>query len=208
MLKNNKTKRKRVKSLKRGLKIGSDLDGIFISLPPCVPARLIDFLYRNGISLPKKTRSKIHYTIPGSLEKKIRIITHYPLLRLPIKKNLNTLQILSSKNTDIYLISSRYSFLKKRTDHLLKKHCLNKYFNETYFNYDNKQPHIFKEKILTQLQLDIYIDDDLSLLLYLSKKVPKVEFYWHSNSHTNMKLPKNVRKIKTLSEIYKYVKIT
>lgn len=196
------------KRSKNVLKIGTDLDGIFISLPPYISPRVIEFLYKNGFSFASSNRRKLHYVIPGYFEQKIRLISHSSFLRQLIKKNAKELKAWDSKNIDIYLISSRYNFLRSKTERLLNKYELLGRFKETYFNYENKQPHIFKEGILKKLNLDVFIDDDLSLLLYLAEKFPRIRFFWCSSISSDETLPQNITIIKKLSDIYKHIKIT
>lgn len=178
------------------MNIGFDLDKIFVNLPPLVPAKIIDWLYK------EKTNHELKYRMPSRLEQVIRIFSHYPAFRPPITKNLKYVQSLIPANKNKYfLISSRFSFLKKRTNNLIKKHNFNKIFNAMYFNYSDEQPHEFKDKTIKKLGLDIFVDDDLQLLEYLTDKNPKVKFFWLNNK-INKKMEKNLFAIKRLSEIF------
>jgi hypothetical protein len=154
------------------MRIGFDLDKVFINYPPLVPYFIID-------RLSKKPTQDLSYRFPGNWEKKVRIWSHTVSLRPPIEKNIEVLEELSrNKKLDLYLISGRYSFLKKRTQEWFKKYNLDKNFKRMYFDYENEQPHIWKNKILRQLQIEKYIDDDLELLLYLAEQNPTIQFYW------------------------------
>lgn len=192
--------------------IGFDFDKVFINYPPFIPYFLIDFLYK-GESVFKKNPSKkssLHYRIPGRVEQKIRILSHHPIFRTPIKENVDALKEISGKDkVTTYLVSSRFSFLKKRTDGILKKYSLDKYFDGVHFNYDNKQPHIFKEETIKKLKIDTYIDDDLQLSLFLSKSLPHLKIFWVKNGNAaDVELPKNVIPIKNLKELNKHLKLT
>lgn len=185
------------------MNIGFDFDKVLINYPPFIPYKLIDFLYKGRFVFEKDVKEKdLKYRFPGILEQKIRVISHYPMLRRPISKNIDVLkQISKNKKNNTYLISSRYKFLEKRTSLLVKKAQLYKYFNDIYFNYNNIQPHIFKENTIRKLKIDIYIDDDLDLALYLAKRNPKLTLYWIKDREINAKLPKNITPIKDLSEL-------
>src|SRR3989344_7472943 len=155
------------------MKIGFDFDKVFVDYPPFVPDFLIDYLYKNH------KNSKEIYRFPNALEQKIRIFSHFPVFRHPIKKNVDVLKILSNKKgNEIFLISSRYSFLKKRTEKWLELFGLKRYFKGIYFNYNDEQPHIFKHKKIDDLKLDYYIDDDIDLLSYLENKGIKTKLFW------------------------------
>lgn len=189
--------------------VGFDFDKVFIDYPPFIPYFFIDYLYK-GSSVFRKNRIKntvLHYRFPGTLEQKIRILSHYPIFRHPIKKNISALQKLSNhKECKVYLVSSRFGFLKKRTDNILNKYKLDKYFDGIYFNYNNQQPHAFKEETIKKLKIDTYIDDDLDLAFYLAKKIPTLKIYWVKDGrHEEHDLPKNITAVKDLEELYNFI---
>ena len=98
------------------MKIGFDLDKIFIVYPPLIPDRLIDRLYR------KKTSGKLLYRIPSRPEQAVRRLSHISFFRPPIQKNITFLKSLTAKNHELYLISSRFQFLESATTALLRKY--------------------------------------------------------------------------------------
>lgn len=178
------------------MNVGFDLDKIFINFPPFVPSKIIDLFYK------EKTNHELKYRIPSKIEQIIRGFSHYPIFRPPIIKNIEYIKNLSLTNTNkYYLISSRFSFLKKRTDNLIKRYHFDKIFNAMYFNYSNNQPHKFKDGIMKKLNLDMYIDDDLQLLEYLVDKNPKTKFFW-LNGKISKPLKKNLFAIKNISEMF------
>jgi hypothetical protein len=177
------------------MNIGFDLDKVFINYPPCLPSQLFDKLYK------KKDNGILVYRIPQYPEQLIRKATHLPFLRPPITKNLEFLKSIPKAHNKLYLISSRYHFLEKATERVTKKHGLDKIFDKMYFNFKNKQPHIFKDEIIRPLKLDIYIDDDLSLLKYVAKNNPNVKFFWLTKQRDKQVLPSNITAIEKLSQI-------
>lgn len=189
--------------------IGFDFDKVFIDYPPFIPYSIVDFLYKgSSVFIKNKTGGiALHYRFPGFFEQKIRILSHYSLFRPAIQKNIDVLRKISSKKSGkTYLVSSRFSFLKKRTDAILQKYNLNSYFDGIYFNYENQQPHLFKEETIRKLKIDTYIDDDLDLSLYLSKKFPKLKIYWVTDGRNKeVELPENISAIKNLEELKKYL---
>ena len=178
------------------MNIGFDLDKVFIDYPPLVPDIIFDKLYKrkdNGILL---------YRIPGYPEQLLRKATHFPFLRPAIKKNLEFLKNISKKDNKLYLISSRYKFLEGTTMQLVKRYGLDKIFDGMYFNFVNEQPHLFKDKVINQLHLDLYIDDDLSLLRHVAKNNEKTKFFWLTSQKTSNLLPQNIFAISNLSQIF------
>ena len=100
-----------MKSRKK-IKIGFDLDGVIIDKPPIVPRFLLEKLVRQNMN------KHLAYRYPSSeIERQIRILSHHPIFRPPIQKNVSIIkQLYKSKDYKLYVVSSRYSFLKKRTE--------------------------------------------------------------------------------------------
>lgn len=177
------------------MNIGFDLDEILVSHPPLIPAALIALLYRG------RQKKFLHYRMPGEFEKKLRVFSHHPLFRPVLEKNLDFIQELSKrKGYRLHLISSRFSFLKNRTETFVSHNGFKKLFTTIHFNYTDQQPHKFKEEILKKLFLDKYVDDDLPLIEYLAKRFPKTIFYW-LNSHKKGKVNSNIIAVTHINQI-------
>lgn len=178
--------------------IGFDLDGIFVGLPPFMSYRFIDWLYKDHKG------QKLKYRIPGFLEQKIRQVSHLPFVRPPIEKNRKIItNSFKKKKYHFHLISGRFDFLKNLTVSWLKKHDMFEIFDKIYFNTDNLQPHEYKEKILSELRLDYYVEDDFESIIYLASKFRKIHFYWYTEKK-DVKLDfKNITAIDKLDTILK-----
>lgn len=155
------------------IKIGLDLDGVIIDKPPLVPKKLLEWLVRSY------KNKGLAYRYPISrFEQLIRWLSHHPLFRPPIRENLEFIKkIAKKKKYKLYLISGRYSFLEDRTWQWLRKHKVENLFEEIFINLKNEQPHLFKEKMIKNLKIDIFIDDDLPLASYLSQAIPKTKTF-------------------------------
>lgn len=182
------------------MNIGFDLDKVFIDTPPFIPKTIIDKLYK------KKDNGTLVYRIPGKPEQIVRRLSHLSFLRPPMKKNLDFLRNLSKDKNKLYLISSRFKFLEKPTNKVVHKHGFNKIFDEMHFNFLNEQPHVFKTRIIKKLNLDFYIDDDLSLLNYAAKHNPKVRFFWLTDKSTRKRFEPNITPLFPLSELSNIIK--
>lgn len=177
------------------MNIGFDLDNVIVKYPPLFPSSLIDTIYK------KKTPEGLAYRIPGVLEQKLRIVSHYPLMRPQHRKNtLFVKGLAGNKQYKKFLISSRFGFLKKRTEVLVRKYQLDKVFDHLYFNYTNKQPHLFKDALVKKLHIERYVDDDLPLLRYLATNNKSVKFYW-LNKKVKRKLNQNLFAITDISHM-------
>lgn len=158
------------------IKIAFDLDGVIIDKPPLIPKKLIERLFRGG------NHNGLHYRYPRSkLEQRIRKISHYYLFRPPIGKNIKFIKSLASENKyDLYIISGRFSFLKKETNIWLEKRKIKDLFRKIYINLDDEQPHLFKEQVLRELKPNVFIDDDWLLADYLAEKISPCKIYCFS----------------------------
>lgn len=177
------------------MNIGFDLDGIFVDKPPFMPKWLIEKLYK------EKDDKILQYRIPGKLEQQIRKISHFPIFRPAITGNISKLiQIANNNRHALFLISSRFGFLKDATLHIEKKYSFPSIFKIISFNYENGQPHVFKNRLIKKLNINKYVDDDLSLLKFLAKENPQVIFYW-LNAKKNEQLENNLLAITDLLTI-------
>lgn len=177
------------------MNIGFDLDGIFVGLPPILPAWVIERLYR------EKDQKKLHYRIPGEIEKRIRVLSHASILRPPIQKNILFARNLSqNKKYTFFLVSSRFGFLKSQTEKIIKKYGIDTMFHKIFFNYDNEQPHVFKNRVIKKMKISLFIDDDIYLLRFLAKENPQTQFFWLNDSKDE-KLTKNLSAITSISSM-------
>lgn len=179
------------------MNIGFDLDKVFIDYPPFVSPKMIDKLYK------KRGNGVLIYRIPSYPEQVFRRLSHTPILRPAIKENLDFLKNISKENNKLYLISSRFKFLEKRTEKLIKRYGLGKIFDEMFFNFENIQPHEFKNAVIKKLDLDLYIDDDLSLIKHVAKENNKTKFFWLTQLKKTQPLSQNIFAISKLTEIFK-----
>jgi len=181
------------------MNIGFDLDRIFINHPPYISNKFIDLLYKESV------RDELKYRIPSIPEQKLRLLTHYSKLRKPMKQNIQFIEDLAAKNHNKhFLISGRFAFLEKTTQKLIKQYNFDKIFNAMYFNFENKQPHVFKDEIIKKKHIDLYIDDDLDLLAYLAPRNPKTKFFWF-NDKKDFSLCDNLLAITELKKMTNYL---
>lgn len=203
------------------MRIGFDLDGVFINKPPFIPRRALAWLYRHSLQellfgrhslrelLEEENETRLSYRFPTSvLEQLVRQLSHIPLLRPPMKSNIGFLRHLyqSTNSLQIYLITSRYNFLKSRTRHITQRYNLLNFFKSIYQNTDDEQPHLFKERAIKQLKVDLYVDDDLKILNFLRTHCPGVILLWYNPYKDKGRMTKGVAEINKLEEVTNYLK--
>ena len=180
------------------MNIGFDLDRIFIDTPPFIPDWVIDKLNK------EKDNGVLLYRVPGNLEQKVRQISHTRYFRPAIKENIDFLKNLAkTRKYTIFLISGRYGFLQKQTEKIMKAYGLSSLFENIYFNVHNEQPHVFKNRILQEKKIDLFIDDDLSLLKHLAKDNISKLFIWLNNKK-QQKMTTNIQAITNLPQMLSY----
>ena len=81
-----------------------------------------------------------------------------------------------SKRFQMFAVTSRYSFLKKRTKQWFDHYKMNGIFEKIYINEKDEQPHLYKEEAIKKLQLDLFIEDDPLILDYLKRQIKDVDF--------------------------------
>jgi len=151
------------------IRVGVDLDGVIVGKPFFIPKNFLEWLVRSH------TNSKKKYRFPKlKAEIWIRKKSHHWLLRPAMRGNIERIKKIGrEKKLELFIISGRYNFLKKKTQIWLKKHHLEKTFQQVFINQKNKQPHFFKEEMIKRLKLDHFFDDDPIVIDYLKKRAKR-----------------------------------
>lgn len=178
------------------IKIAFDLDGIIIDKPPLIPKKLLERLFKG------KGNGKLHYRFPHSkLEQKIRKLSHFYLFRPPIRKNIEFIKKLANDNNyELFVVSGRYSFIKDETKVWFEKRGLENVFKNIFLNSSDKQPHLFKEEKLREIDADIFVDDDCLIITYLLDKIKGLKIFCYSQDNADFS-DKGVNFVKNLNEI-------
>lgn len=177
--------------------IALDLDGVIIGRPPCISKSVIEYLYRDH------SKKNLSYRFPSFLEQQIRKLSHLPFVRSPMTENLELVKDLDLNKNQLLVISGRFGFLKDLTYRWLDKYQIREKFKQVYLNTDNLQPHLFKEKMLSKIKVDLFVDDDFETLTYLASRFPRIQFYYYSEGNHHETNLKNVTKITDLGKILK-----
>lgn len=169
------------KQSRKILKVGFDLDGVLLYNPARIFRPLIAFLKNIFFN---HSQPLTFYYPKTRLEKWLWWLFHKSSLFVApgfedIKK------LVKQKKIKAYLITARYHFLKKDLDRWLKKMKINHYFSGVYYNKNDEQPHLFKERIIKRLKLDIFVEDNWDIVKYLNLKFENrksnLKIYWVYN---------------------------
>ena len=137
------------------LKVGFDLDGVLLYNP----ARIVRPIIATIKKVVVKNRQIKFYYPKTSAEKYIWTIFHKSSLFIAPGFD-EIISMVKNKRISAYIVTSRYSFLKNDLNHWLQKLEIDNLFDGIHCNENDEQPHIFKEKILKKLNLDIFVEDN------------------------------------------------
>jgi len=148
---------------KKILKVGFDLDGVILYNPARIVRPITSVIKR--VLLHKK--GLIFYYPKSHWEKTFWRILHLSsFITAPGLSDL--VDLAKSGKIEAYIITARFDFLKNDFHSWIKKINGDKFLKGYYHNSKNEQPHIFKEKMIKKLNLDIYVEDNWDIVNYLN----------------------------------------
>jgi hypothetical protein len=161
---------------KAPLKVGFDLDGVILYNPARI-ARPIVALIKKKL-LKKK---KLKFYVPDSPHEKFlwRIFHWSSLFIAPGFKEVKPLA--DKKHIEPYIITARFDFLKHDFHKWIQRGKIDTYFKAWFHNSKNEQPHLFKERMIRELDLDVFIEDNYDIVNHLHKVFPDKEIIWVYN---------------------------
>lgn len=159
------------------IKVGFDLDGVLLYNPARI-FRPITIALKT--ILPKKKKDVVHFYYPESkLEQLIWRIVHWSSMFAAT--GISDIEELSKAGKiEPYIITSRYDCLADDFNNWLKKIHAHVYFKATYHNKENMQPHHFKEKMIKEINLDYFIEDNWDIVNHINKTT-KTKTIWITN---------------------------
>jgi hypothetical protein len=150
---------------KTPLRIGFDFDGVIAYNP-------IRIFRRPVMWFIHKRRKTENLEFPYPKNKLIQLVWKvlHETSFFPAHGFTELTQLLRKKKIKAYIISGRYNFVDDSLMRWLKKHNALDLFAGVYVNKENIQPHHFKEKMLEQLKLDYFVEDNYDIVRYLNSK--------------------------------------
>lgn len=160
---------------KAPLRVGFDLDGVLLYNPARIIRRPV-VLFKH-IFLPKREKK---FFVPKNRLTKF-IFNSYFYMSFVFGNGLKSIEkVINNNSIEAYVITGRFEFAKKSTtkvfDQLNKKNI----FKKLYVNENNIQPQIFKEKMIKELKLDIFVEDNIDIVRYLNKQ-KNADILWICN---------------------------
>lgn len=160
------------------LKVGFDMDGVLLYNPARIVRPLISLVKRK-MNLIDRDELEFFVPKPG-LQQTMWDFVHKSSCF--IAPGFNEIMKLRDEGLiEPYLITARFAHLEKDFNRWMKKMNADTVFVEHIMNYQDEQPHLFKEKMIKKLKLDCFIEDNLDIVGHLDKVCSETKIYWITN---------------------------
>lgn len=157
------------------LRIGIDFDGVLAYNPFRVIRAPVTWFKQTFLG-----EKQTHFYVPKTnWEKFIWKILHESSI-FPAKGGGFLKKLAKRNDFDFFLITSRYHFLQNRLERWLRRWGFTDIFSAIYVNKADEQPHLFKQRIIKELKLDYYIEDNWDVVKNLTGK-SKTKIFWIYN---------------------------
>jgi hypothetical protein len=167
------------------LRVGFDLDGVLLYNPARIVRPIISLMKRNKVLI---NRDELEFYIPkpGMGQFFWELLHKSSMWVDPGLK-----EIVKLKNQQLiepYLITGRFGHLKEDYLKWRKKMSADQLFLGSYMNDHDEQPHLFKERMIKELKLDVFIEDNWDIVQYLDQTFSQnkddrdsIKIIWLSN---------------------------
>lgn len=152
------------------VKVGFDLDGVLFYNP----LRII----RGPLDAIKKGAT-LHYIPRTPIERFIWRIIHLSSYT-PAKGWQDIRRLTQEGLIEPYVITARFSCLRDDFEKCMKIIDARDYFAGCYQNLNDEQPHLYKERMIRELGIQIYIEDNWNIIEHL-QSTTNTTIYWVSN---------------------------
>lgn len=164
--------------MKKILKVGFDLDGVIL-YNPIKLIRPIAKLLKPVKTFIFKQKSEFFYYPKSKIEQFLFSLLHKTSFK-PDLALKDIKKLVMAKKIKAYIITGRYSFLKKDYEIWLKKIKARTIFTKCYQNKSDLQPNEFKEIMIKKLNLDIYVEDNWDIIQKLNHHT-SAKIFWLTN---------------------------
>lgn len=162
---------------KQPLRMGFDLDGVLLYNPARIMRPLVAFI--KNILFHKEELTFYYPQSPFSQW----MWKMFHKSSIFVAPGLNDIKkLVKEKKIKAYIVTARYKFLGPELMHWVKYRKLDTIFTGIFYNSKNEQPHLFKERMINRLDLDIFVEDNWDIVNYLSsnKKI-NCKVFWIYN---------------------------
>ena len=159
---------------KTKIKVGFDFDGVIFYNSARNLRAYIYFVKRYLLGI-KKTK---FYLPKHGFAQKIAFFLHKSSHR-PNTGFEDFLELTKNPKYEVYIITARMSFMKDNIHDLLKNYDL-KGVKKIIQNHGDQQPHLYKAKLIKELKLDYFVEDNWDIVKHLDKQT-QAKVIWIDN---------------------------
>jgi len=156
------------------IRVGFDFDGVIFYNATRNLRAYIYFVKRYLLGI-RKTK---FYIPKNGWTQKIAYFLHSTSAR-PNRGFELFLDMVKNPKFEVYIITARPSFMKDNIHEKLAQYNLKK-IKQIIQNKKDAQPHLYKEKLIKELQLDFFVDDNWDIVKHLSEST-KAKIIWIDN---------------------------
>jgi hypothetical protein len=155
---------------RKPIKVGFDLDGVLFFNPLRFVRGPLDLIKKGGtLQYIPKTR------IEQALWRIIHMSSFTPAAGWQTIRALTKAGLIEP-----YVITARFKCLQKDFERCMEIVDAPDYFAGYYQNLQDEQPHIFKERMIKELGIEYYVEDNWNIVEYLTKTT-STQVLWVSN---------------------------
>jgi hypothetical protein len=171
---------------KETLRVGFDLDGVLLYNPARIVRPIIALMKKKKV-LIDRNELEFYVPKPGLGQFFWELLHKSSMWVAPGFEQIEELK--NQKLIEPYLITGRFGHLKKDYLKWKQKMGAQQLFASCYMNGRNEQPHLFKERMIKELKLDVFIEDNWDIVQYLDQAFSQkkagqnsVKIIWLSNA--------------------------
>ncbi len=195
-----RTTTKRSNQPHKPIRVGFDFDGVVIYNPARIMRPFASFIKKKNFV----KRKELEFFIPTkNWEKFLWWLAHQSSL-FPAQGWSEVKRLKEAGIIEPYLITGRNTYLKNDLEFKFKLFGLNNIFNSVHITEKNEQPHIFKERIIKKLKLDVFVEDNWDIVRYLNQCYLPTRIIWVTNLVDSQKID-YPDKVKNLKEALKLI---
>jgi hypothetical protein len=144
--------------------VGFDFDGVIIYNPLHIARGVIALFKKKFLHLNKTSFYKPKNPLQFAIWKLLFAI------EIPALGGLKEIEKLKNEGKiKPILLTGRFNLPKSQVKTILKNAGFPNLFNEIITNDKNEQPHIFKERLIKEKKMNVYVEDNIDIVLYLNK---------------------------------------
>ncbi|OGK20777.1 hypothetical protein A2866_00035 [Candidatus Roizmanbacteria bacterium RIFCSPHIGHO2_01_FULL_39_8] len=169
-----------IKESRKIPRVGFDLDGVILYNPLRVLRPLAVGIKKVFV----KNKARKFFVPTNPLDRAIWGFLH----KTSFRKNKGLREIgdlVKNKRIEAYLITGRYSFLERDLNKWLGKLKTDIEFTDIFYNKNDEQPNVFKQKMIEKLELNAFVEDNWDIVQHLSSRLEskalQCKIFWLSN---------------------------